>query len=291
MVNHTRLDCVISSAGLVRSAVAEAAHHVAHRSAFGKRLIEHSLMQNVVADLCVESEAATLTALRLARAYDEASNSRRCWRLGTAVSKYWICKSAVWTVAEALECLGGNGYIEESGLPRLYREMPLNSIWEGSGNVNALDVARAMTQTPATFDAFMAELDKASGDDRRLDGYVARLKTELADASDFEARARRLVECMAVALQASILVRHGDPAVADAFCASRIAGDRGRALGTCRPGSTIAPSSSAIGRASPDAPPEALVGRPALAHRPADVTPSRRAPLSRRSDPSCRSLP
>jgi putative acyl-CoA dehydrogenase len=237
MVNHTRLDCVISSAGLVRCAVAEAAHHVAHRSAFGKRLIEHSLMQNVVADLCVESEAATLTALRLARAYDEASEQQALFRrLGTAVSKYWICKSAVWTVAEALECLGGNGYIEESGLPRLYREMPLNSIWEGSGNVNALDVARAMAQTPGTFDAFMAELDEASGDDRRLDGYVARLKTELADASDFEARARRLVECMAVALQASILVRHGDPAVADAFCASRIAGDRGRALGTLPPG-------------------------------------------------------
>ena len=138
-------------------------------------------------------------------------------------------------MAEALECLGGNGYVEESGLPRLYREMPLNSIWEGSGNVNALDVARAMAQTPATFDAFMAELAEASGDDRRLDGYVARLKTELADTSDFEARARRLVERMAVALQASILVRHGDPAVADAFCATRIAGDRGRALGTLPP--------------------------------------------------------
>jgi putative acyl-CoA dehydrogenase len=238
MVNHTRLDCVISSAGLVRSAVAEAAHHVAHRSAFGRRLIEQSLMQNVVADLCIESEAATLTALRLARAYDEAASEQQALfkRLGTAVSKYWICKSAVWTVAEALECLGGNGFVEESGLPRLYREMPLNSIWEGSGNVNALDVARAMTQTPATLDAFMAELAEASGDDGRLDGYVARLETEFADTSDLEARARRLVERMAVSLQASILVRHGDPTVADAFCATRIAGDRGRALGTLPPG-------------------------------------------------------
>jgi len=235
MVNHTRLDCVISSAGLVRAAVAEATHHVAHRSAFGRRLIEQPLMQNVVADLCIESEAATLTAMRLARAYDDAAGSEQeglFRRLATAVSKYWICKSSVWAVAEALETLGGNGYVEESGLPRLFRETPLNSIWEGSGNVNALDVLRAVTLTPATLDAFLAELARAAGLDERFDVYVDTLKAELADQNQVELRARRLVERMAVALQASVLIRSGAPSVADAFCATRLAGDHGRALGT-----------------------------------------------------------
>ncbi|HEX2136200.1 MAG TPA: acyl-CoA dehydrogenase family protein [Microvirga sp.] len=242
MVNHTRLDCVINSAGLVRTAVAEAAHHVAHRSAFGRRLLEQPLMQNVVADLCIESEAATLTAMRLARAYDEAATSEQqalFRRIGTAVSKYWICKSAIWTVAEALECLGGNGFVEESGLPRLYRETPLNSIWEGSGNVNALDVLRAVAQRPAALEAFLAELALASGAEGRLDAYVRSLAAELADRTHVELRARRLVEKMAVALQASLLVRHGDPAVAEAFSASRLAGDRGRALGTLPTGTAF----------------------------------------------------
>jgi putative acyl-CoA dehydrogenase len=235
MVNHTRLDCVLGSAGLVRAAVAEATHHTAHRSAFGKLLIDQPLMQNVLADLCIESEAATLTAMRLARAYDESASDEEAMlfkRLATAVSKYWICKSAVWIVGEALECFGGNGYVEESGMPRIFRETPLNSIWEGSGNVNALDVLRAMARTPAAVDAFFAELEVASGAEPRLDAYVNEIKAELTDLTDIELRARRLVERMALALQGSVLVRHGHPAVADAFCASRLAGDHGRSLGT-----------------------------------------------------------
>jgi putative acyl-CoA dehydrogenase len=235
MVNHTRLDCVIGSSGLIRAAVAEATHHTAHRSAFGKLLIDQPLMQNVLADLCVESEAATLTAMRLARAYDESATDEEQTlfkRLATAVSKFWICKSAVWVVGEALECLGGNGYVEESGMPRIFRETPLNSIWEGSGNVNALDVLRAMVRTPAAVDAFFGEIALASGAEPRLDAYVRELRDELGDLADIEFRARRVVERMAIALQASILVRHGDPAVADAFCATRLAGDHGRSLGT-----------------------------------------------------------
>jgi putative acyl-CoA dehydrogenase len=235
MVNHTRLDCVIGSSGLIRAAVGEATHHTAHRSAFGKLLIDQPLMQNVLADLCVESEAATLTAMRLARAYDESASDEEqalFKRLATAVSKYWICKSAVWVVGEALECLGGNGYVEESGMPRIFRETPLNSIWEGSGNVNALDVLRAMARTPAAVEAFFGEIALASGAEPRLDAYVRELQAELGDLADIEFRARRVVERMAIALQASILVRHGDPAVADAFCATRLAGDHGRSLGT-----------------------------------------------------------
>jgi putative acyl-CoA dehydrogenase len=239
MVNHTRLDCVLGSTGLVRAAVAEATHHTAYRSAFGKLLIDQPLMQNVLADLCVESEAATLTAMRLARAYDESATDEQAMlfkRLATAVSKFWICKSAVWVVGEALECLGGNGYVEESAMPRIYRETPLNSIWEGSGNVNALDVLRAMVRTPAAVDAFFGELALAQGAEPRLDAYVKALQAGLTDLADIEFRARRVVERMALALQGSILVQHGHPAVADAFCATRLAGDHGRALGTLPPG-------------------------------------------------------
>src|SRR5947208_9812654 len=202
MFNHTRLDCVIGSSGLVRAAVAEATHHTAHRSAFGKLLIDQPLMQNVLADLCVESEAATLTAMRLARAYDESATDEQAMlfkRLATAVSKYWICKSAVWVVGEALECLGGNGYVEESGMPRLYRETPLNSIWEGSGNVNALDVLRALARTPEALEAFFAELALASGAEQRFDSYVDDLKAEFTGFEDIEVRARRVVERMAIA--------------------------------------------------------------------------------------------
>jgi putative acyl-CoA dehydrogenase len=227
MVNYTRLDCVLGSAGLMRAAVSQATHHAAYRAAFGKHLIDQPLMQNVLADLCVESEAATLTAMRLARACDEEDPFKR---LGLAVSKYWVCKSATWHVGEALECLGGNGYVELSGMPRLYREAPLNSIWEGSGNVNCLDVLRGMVRSPESVDAFFAEVEQAA--DPRLDPFVRELKDELATLDDIEYRARRIVESMAVALQASLLVRHGDPAVADAFCVTRLAGDRGRALGT-----------------------------------------------------------
>jgi putative acyl-CoA dehydrogenase len=235
MVNHTRLDCVLGSTGLIRAAVAEATHHTAHRSAFGKLLIDQPLMQNVLADLCIESEAATVTAMRLARACDESASDREAMlfkRIATAVSKFWICKSAVWVVGEALECLGGNGYVEESGMPRIFRETPLNSIWEGSGNVNALDVLRAMARTPEALDAFFAELSVAAGAEPRLDAWIADLRRSLSDFEDIELRARRIVERMALALQASVLVRWGDPAVADAFCATRLGGDHGRSLGT-----------------------------------------------------------
>jgi putative acyl-CoA dehydrogenase len=238
MVNHTRLDCVIGSASLMRQAVAQATHHTAHRSAFGKLLSRQPLMLNVLADIAVESEAATILMMRLAGAFDRASDSEESQfrRLGLAVSKYWVCKRAIGVVAEALECHGGNGYVEESIMPRLYREAPLNSIWEGSGNVNALDVLRAMSREPESIAAFLAEVELARGSDARLDRAVVDLKAELANADDAETRARRVVGRMAVALQGSLLVRYGDPAVADAFCASRLDGDRGHSLGTLPPG-------------------------------------------------------
>jgi putative acyl-CoA dehydrogenase len=230
MVNHTRLDCVIGAAAGMRQAVAQATHHAAHRSAFGRALVDQPLMQNVLADLCVESEAATAVMMRLARAYDEAD--QHFARIATAVTKYWVCKRQPPLVAEALECLGGNGYVEESVMPRLYREAPLNSIWEGSGNVMCLDVLRAMSRGPEVVEAFFAELERARGADRRLDGFVTRLRDDLADFTAIEVRARRLVERLALALQGALLVRHGEAAVADAFAASRLAGDRGLAFGT-----------------------------------------------------------
>ncbi|HXJ63939.1 MAG TPA: acyl-CoA dehydrogenase family protein [Actinomycetota bacterium] len=238
MVNHTRLDCVLGSTGLMRRATAEAAHHAAHRMAFGKLLADQPLMRNVLADLAVETEAATLTSLRLARAYDEAwagdAEAKQFARLATAVSKYWVCKRTPPTVAEALECLGGNGFVEESQLPRLYRESPLNSIWEGSGNVIALDVLRAIAKSPESVEAFFTEIATAEGGDQRLDAYAAKLRDDLADAT--EVSARRMVERMALAFQGSLLVRHGDPAVAQAFVASRLEGDSGLAFGTLPPG-------------------------------------------------------
>jgi putative acyl-CoA dehydrogenase len=216
--------------------VAEATHHAAHRVAFGRPLVDQPLMENVLADLCLESEAATASALRLARAYDEEDVPFR--RLATAVLKYWVCKVTPAVVAEALECVGGNGYVEESVLPRLYRESPLNSIWEGAGNVNCLDVLRAMARTPESVDAFLAEVRLAGGGEPILDRAADDLERELADAD--EAGARRLVERMALVLQASLLVRAGDAAVADAFCASRLGGDRGRAFGTLPAGLELA---------------------------------------------------
>ena len=233
MVNHTRLDCVLGSTALMREGVAQATHHAAHRSAFGKTLIDQPLMLNVLADLCIESEAATITALRLARAFDEADGNETAAlfkRIATAVSKYWICKSAVSHAGEALEVLGGNGYVEDSGMPRLFREGPLNSIWEGSGNVNCLDVLRALARTPEALGVFFDEVETA--DDSRLTAHVDRVKDELADPADIEMRARRVVEGLAIALQASLLLRFGDPASAEAFCASRLAERGGRAYGT-----------------------------------------------------------
>ena len=237
MVNHTRLDCVIGSASLMRQAVAQATHHTAHRSAFGKLLSDQPLMVNVLADLAVESEATTILMMRLAGAFDRKENIKEAHflRLALAVSKFWTCKRAVAAVAEALECHGGNGYVEESILPRLYREAPLNSIWEGSGNVNALDVLRAMEREPESVNAFLAEIELAHGANARVDRAVLDLKRELSDSSDVESRARILVERMALVLQASLLVRHGDPAAAELFCSSRL-GDWGHTFGTLRSG-------------------------------------------------------
>jgi putative acyl-CoA dehydrogenase len=230
MVNHTRLDCVVGSAAGMRWAVSLATHHAAHRSAFGKLLIEQPLMTNVLADLCVESEAATLSAMRLARAYDEEDQAFK--RIATAALKYWVCKRTPPHAAEALEVLGGNGYVEESGMPRLYREAPLNSVWEGSGNVMCLDVLRALLKEPEAAPALFAELEESSGADPRLDAHVAKLRAELSDFEEIEARARRVVEALALALQGSLVVRYSPRDVAEAFCASRLAGDAGHAFGT-----------------------------------------------------------
>ena len=242
MVAHTRLDCMIGTAAGMRWGVANATWHAAHRSAFGKRLADQPLMRNVLADLCVESEAATALAMRVARAYDEAEfdeRARHLRRLATAIGKYWVCKRGPGHAYEALECLGGNGYVEESGMPRLYREMPLASIWEGSGNVMALDVLRALSRSPEALTAFLDEVGEAAGGDARLDAFAAALRDELADPEALELRARRVVEKMALALQGSLLVRHAPAAVADAFCASRLAGDGGLQYGTLPAGSDV----------------------------------------------------
>jgi putative acyl-CoA dehydrogenase len=237
MVNHTRLDCVMGGATGMRAGVAQAINHTSHRSVFGTVLAEQPLMQNVLADLCVESEAATISAMRLARAYDESiagdEEATNLKRVANAVLKYWICKRAPMHAGEALECLGGNGYVEESGMPRLFRESPLNSIWEGSGNVQCLDVLRAMIKSPASLDAYFAEVQEGAVSEPRLEAFARSLRDELpGEVETIEVRARRLVERMALALQGSLLVRYGDEAVADAFCASRLSGDWGQAFGT-----------------------------------------------------------
>jgi putative acyl-CoA dehydrogenase len=253
MVNHTRLDCVVGSAALARQAVAQATHHAAHRSAFGRRLADQPLMENVLADLAVESEAATVLAMRVAGAFDRAADDpaeAALRRLATAAAKYWVCKRAPAVAAEALECLGGNGYVEESGMPRLYREAPLNSIWEGAGNINSLDVLRVLARRPESVAALLDEVAPARAAEPRLDRAAAAVERELAaaDPDGLQAGARRLVERLAVLLQGSLLVRHGHPAVADAFCASRVAGDRGAAFGTLPPGLDLA---TIVERATP----------------------------------------
>ncbi|MEU2929110.1 DNA alkylation response protein [Streptomyces sp. NPDC007251] len=243
MVNCTRLDCVMASATLMRKTLVEAGHHARYRSAFGARLIEQPLMRNVLADLALESEAATTLTLRLAGAADRAvrgdAGERAFRRIATAVGKYWVTKRGPAFTAEALECLGGNGYVEDSGMPRHYREAPLLSIWEGSGNVNALDVLRALGREPDTAEALFAELALARGADARLDAAVAALKDQLAETG--QVGARRLVERMALALQGSLLVRHAPHPVADAFCASRLGGDWGHAFGTLPAGTDLGP--------------------------------------------------
>lgn len=231
MVNHTRLDCIIGSASLMRQAVAQATHHTAHRKAFGKLLSDQPLMVNVLADLAIESEAATTLMMRLAAAFDRPSEAH-FKRIGVAIAKFWTTKRAIGVVAEALECHGGNGYVEDSILPRLYREVPLNSIWEGSGNVNALDVLRAMRREPESVAAYLTEVESARGADPRLDRAIEDLKRELADAKHMESRARRLVERLALVLEASLLLRWGDPVVARLFLETRLGGDWGHTFGT-----------------------------------------------------------
>jgi putative acyl-CoA dehydrogenase len=243
MVNMTRLDCVLGAATAMRAAVTQAAHHAAHRSAFGKKLADQPLMASVLADLAIESEATTTVALRLAGATDRAvrgdEREAAFRRLALAVTKYWACKQVPAHAAEALECLGGNGYIEESGMPRLYREAPLGSIWEGSGNVAALDALRASIREPGSAEVFFAEAGLAAGADSRLDKAVQAAKDSLMCAAPAEREARRVAEQLAVILQASLLVRHGHPAVADAFCASRLGECRSRAYGTLPAGTDV----------------------------------------------------
>ncbi|HEY5013001.1 MAG TPA: isovaleryl-CoA dehydrogenase [Acidimicrobiia bacterium] len=251
MVNHTRLDCVLGSTAIMRQGVAQATWHTHHREAFGAVLDEQPLMANVLADLVIESEAATAAALRLARAFDaepEDEHEQRIKRLVTPVIKYFTCKRAPQHAAEALECLGGAGYVEETDLPRLFRQSPLNGVWEGSGNVICLDVLRALAREPAVLDAYWEEVGLAAGADHRLDESVPALRAELDDTDFVETRARRLVERLATVFQGALLVRTAPPAVADAFCASRLGDDTWRAFGTLPPGLDLR---SIIDRARP----------------------------------------
>ncbi|MHB8695132.1 MAG: acyl-CoA dehydrogenase family protein [Solirubrobacteraceae bacterium] len=249
MVNHTRLDCLLGATTCFRRGTIEAINHAQHRSAFGSPLVEQPAMMNVLADLAIESEAATVTAMRVARSYDtnptHPTEEASFRRFATAVIKYWMCKRAPAHAAEALECLGGNGFVEDSGMPLLYRGAPLGSIWEGSGNVAALDVLRALVKEPEGLSAFISECAQAAGGDLRLDKHVAGMQDrvqslfEAGDSAgprevffDSQFQARAVVEDLAVALQGSLVVRHAPPAVADAFCAARLGGEGGRVYGT-----------------------------------------------------------
>jgi putative acyl-CoA dehydrogenase len=243
MVHHTRLDCAIGAAALMRQALVQALHHARHRKAFGKLLINQPLMRNVLADLTLESEAATLLMVRLARAFDNRETDpqeRAFCRIATAIAKYWLCKRSSAQVGEALECLGGNGYVEESMMPRLYREAPLNSIWEGSGNVICLDILRALTREPEAAEALLQELRSAGGADERVDRYVDHLKDNLGiqlkhpfkDVQESEGQARRLAESLALGLQAVLVARFSPKPIADAFLSSRLEGDHGYNFGT-----------------------------------------------------------
>lgn len=249
MVASTRLDCVLGSTATMRQALARAVHHTRHRSAFGALLVDQPLMRNVLVDLALESEAATTLALRLAHAVDEGDSEFS--RLAVAVAKYWVCKRTAPMVAEALECLGGNGYVDENGLARLYREAPLNSIWEGSGNVNALDVLRAIAREPGSVEAFAREVKRGSGHSAALDRAI----TEVAEAGRYAAEpgaaagARRVVERLAVTLQASLLAQHAPAEVADAFIASRLEGGHGHTFGTLEASLVDAVSGRVIDRA------------------------------------------
>ena len=258
MVNHTRLDCAIASAGLMRQALVQALHHCCHRKAFGKLLIEQPLMRNVLADLALESEAATLLVMRLAASFDarESDEHERAFgRIATTFSKYWLCKRSPAHVGEALECLGGNGYVEDSGMPRLYREAPLYSIWEGSGNVICLDILRALAKDPGTVDAVVQELQSARGSNSGLDSFLDQTQAELTSCLKqglkngggvAEAQARRLAERLALALQASLVVRHSPSGFAEAFIISRLNGDHGQNFGTLPPGLNLSPILGAV---------------------------------------------
>jgi putative acyl-CoA dehydrogenase len=249
MVRHTRLDAAISAAAVMRQAVVQALHHAEHRTAFGARLADQPLMQNVLADLVLESEAAVTMAMRLARGFDDATADpaqEPFVRLATALTKFWICKSAPVVAAEAMECLGGNGYVEDSPMPRLYREAPVNGIWEGSGNVICLDILRTLARKPDALAAMVDEMRGAKGGNAHLDTYVAALEKDLNSAALDEGQARTLVERLALAWQASLLVQHAPTPVADAFCASRLNGAGGRTLGTLPGGADV---KAIIGRA------------------------------------------
>ncbi len=250
MVAATRLDCVLGSASLMRHALAEASWHVAHRSAFGGVLADKPLMQNVIADLAVESEAATAIGIRLAAAVDDLADPHEAAlrRIALPLAKYWVCKRTPMMVAEALECLGGNGYVEESGMPLLFRESPLNSIWEGSGNVNALDVLRALSREPEVLEAWITEVGRAQGEDPRLDRAIATTLEMLGDSAALEVGARRLAGAMAACLQGALLVQHAPAAVADAFCATRLGSEYGGTLGTLPAGADLA---SIVDRTTP----------------------------------------
>ena len=234
MVTGNRLYCAMSSAGIMRQALVQALHHTTHRSAFQKRLIQQPLMQNVLADMAVEVEAALALGLRVARAMDNVDDPGEAAlaRIGTAVAKYWNTKRCPSLVAEALECHGGPGYVEESIMPRLYREAPLNSIWEGSGNVMGLDVMRSMGREAEAIPAVMTELEKARGNHPNLDRAIDDLRDELTDLDGLEGRMRTVTEMMALTLQGALLTSQGDSAVADVFCASRLAPRYRGAFGT-----------------------------------------------------------
>ena len=252
MVAMTRFDCMIGSTAGQRAAVAQALHHCAIRSAFGKVLNQQPLMQNVLADLVLEHEGSLALTLRMARALDHRADPHEdlLVRLVTAVGKYWICKRTPHHAYEAMECIGGSGVMEDSPFPRLFRESPVNAIWEGSGNVQCLDVLRAMQKTPAVVEAFFREVGKARGANATLDGWISALKKEFADLSDLEYRARAVVDRMALAIQAALLVQHAPPAVADAFSASRLADGGHRNYGTLPRGVDAA---AIIARATPRA--------------------------------------
>jgi len=227
MVQHTRMDCVMGSASFMRQALVQAIHHARHRKAFGKLLIDQPLMQNVLADLALESQAAMLLMVRLAQAFDRDDGLAR---LGTAVAKFWVCKRGTQAVVEALECLGGNGFVEESILPRLLRESPVNSVWEGSGNVICLDVLRAMTKDPASFESVRAEIRDVSP---LVDAWMDQ------QTQPDEASARVFTERLALALQASLMIRYAQPEAADLFVRSRLGADRSRMFGTLPGGASL----------------------------------------------------